>query len=101
MPIWAFLTVSTLAACVNFSLTITCHNVLTIHFQAFDDFDDNEIMLFSLRFLYIAELGLDDVVECGICDFMHPAMTLPDAMISKAIRLGESVERVEVVLNYF
>lgn len=50
---------------------------------------------------YIADLGLDDVVECGICDFMHPAMTLPDAMISKAIRLGESVERVEVVLNYF
>ena len=50
---------------------------------------------------YIANVRLDDVVECGICDFMHPAMTLPDAVVGKAIRLGESVERVEAVLNHF
>ncbi len=49
---------------------------------------------------YIANVSLD-VVECGICDFVHSAVTLPDAMVSKAIRLSESVERVEVVLNHF
>ena len=50
---------------------------------------------------FIAHTDGDDSVECGICDFVHPAITLLDAMISKAIRLSESVDRVEMVLDRF
>jgi ribosomal protein S27AE len=49
----------------------------------------------------IANVERDDVVECGICDFVHSAMTLSDAMIVRAIRLGESADRVGVVLDHF
>jgi hypothetical protein len=50
---------------------------------------------------YIAYVEREDVVECGICDFVHTAIALPDAMIAKAVRLSESADRVEVVLNHF
>jgi hypothetical protein len=49
----------------------------------------------------IANVEREDVIECGICDFVHAAMTLSDAILAKAIRLGESADRVEVVLNRF
>jgi hypothetical protein len=50
---------------------------------------------------YIATLTRDDVIECGICDFVRAALTLSDAVVAKAIRLGESADRVEVVLDHF
>jgi hypothetical protein len=50
---------------------------------------------------YIAYVEREDVIECGICDFVHVAIVLPDAMIAKAVLLSESADRVEVVLNHF
>jgi hypothetical protein len=44
---------------------------------------------------------MKDAIECGICDFAHAAMTLSDAIIAGSIRLSESADRVEVVLNHF
>jgi hypothetical protein len=49
----------------------------------------------------IANAQRKDVVECGMCDFVHAAVTLSDAIVAKAIRLSESAERVEVVLDHF
>jgi hypothetical protein len=50
---------------------------------------------------YLAYVERENVVECGICDFVHAAIVLPDAVIAKAVRLSESADRVEVVLNHF
>jgi hypothetical protein len=49
----------------------------------------------------IANVEREDVIECSICDFVQAAMTLSDAILAKAIRLGQSADRVEVVLNHF
>jgi uncharacterized Zn finger protein (UPF0148 family) len=49
----------------------------------------------------IANVEREGVIECGICDFVQVAMTLSDAILAKAIRLGQSADRVEVVLNHF
>jgi hypothetical protein len=40
-------------------------------------------------------------IECAICDFADATMTLSDAMIATSIRLFESADRVEIVLNHF
>jgi hypothetical protein len=50
---------------------------------------------------YITYVERDHVIECGICDFVRAAIAPPDAMIAKAVRLSESVDRVEVVLSHF
>jgi ribosomal protein S27AE len=50
---------------------------------------------------FIANVEREDVIECGICDFVQAAMTLSDSILTKAIRLGQSADRVELVLNHF
>lgn len=42
---------------------------------------DKQEALPSIRLLH-APIGHDDTVECGICDFVHAAMTLSDAIIA-------------------
>jgi hypothetical protein len=49
----------------------------------------------------IAAIGHEDTIECGICDFADAAMTLADAIVAGSIRLSESIDRVEVVLDHF
>jgi hypothetical protein len=49
----------------------------------------------------ITAIGCDNVIECGICNFVQAAVTLSDAIIGRAIRLAESADRVETVLNHF
>jgi ribosomal protein S27AE len=88
------------ASPVNSSLTIIGHGTLTIYFSS------AMISAISQRRCpqcgsCIAAIGHEDVVECGICDFAHAAITLSDAIIAGSIRLSESADRVEVVLNHF
>jgi hypothetical protein len=46
-------------------------------------------------------IGHEDTIQCGICDFADAAMTLSDAILAGSMRLSESADRVEVVLNHF
>jgi hypothetical protein len=36
-----------------------------------------------------------------MCDFAHAMIALPDALIAGAIRLSQSADRFEVVLDHF
>ena len=44
----------------------------------------------------IANVGREDVIECGVCDFVQDAMALSDAVVARAIQLSESADRVSV-----
>jgi hypothetical protein len=49
----------------------------------------------------IAAVSGSGTIECAICDFADATMTLSDAITATSIRLLDSADRVEIVLNHF